>query len=178
MRLHKYQFAPLLSLPLLLTVILSLQACGIRSQQIPDTETNNDHVISIKSFPTEAIVRANGKKIGITPMQISLSKVLSPEWRSSEDYGVDYRLQGDITFEKDGCDELNLAISDRELKTDINVNLNCRNLTTKTGIPEASKTGHQDNLEQRLNKLEKLRKDGTISADEYHQHRSRILNEL
>jgi hypothetical protein len=165
--------------PLLLISLLLVQACGVRSQQKSGAvKDNTGPSISINSVPAGATVRANGRKIGITPMDIVLSSVLTPEWVSGENYGVDYRLKGDIIFEKDGCEDLSVPVSDTDLSTNINVTLNCKKVSQKTNTPEPRQVTTRDNLEQRLRKLEKLFKDGTISADEYKLHRTRILSEL
>ena len=156
-----------------------MQACGIRSEQVAGTEAaTNGQAISIISVPAGAKVRANGKKIGITPLDIVLTNVLSPEWVGSENYGVDYRLKGDITFEKDGCEDLTIPVSDTDLSTNINVTLNCKDVSQKTSPAKPKQAATQANLEQRLKKLEKLYKDGSISTDEYKLHRARILSEL
>lgn len=154
-----------------------LQACGIRPQQSSASD-GKDRVIMVTSNPAGAIIRANGVKLGETPLKVDLSKAFSPEWVSGENYGVDLKIKGQLIFEKNGCNEYVVPVSDTEPTDDINITLTCTEEVHKTSKKEADKTSENKSTDQRLKKLEKLYKDGVISEDEYKQHRNRILDEL
>ena len=164
---------------LLLISLTLLQACGVRSQHSGQAESGKQaRVITVTSNPTGAIVRADGKKLGETPIKVDLAKAFSPEWVSGENYGVDYRLNGELIFEKSGCKDYVVPVSDTEPSDDISITLICNERKQQANTDEPVKSTMQENTEQRLKKLDKLYKEGAISKDEYKQHRSRILGEL
>lgn len=163
---------------LLLISFILLPACGIRPQASKQPESAKSRVISVTSTPTGAIVRANGKKLGQTPLKVNLSRAFSAEWVSGENYGVDYRIKGELTLEKTGCEDYLVPVSDTEPSADISINLTCNEINQKAGKDETVSSPKYENLEPRLKKLEKLYQNGAISEDEYKQQRIRVLNEI
>lgn len=156
-----------------------LQACGINSRQPEQTDTGkHNRVITVTSNPAGATVRADGNKLGKTPLEVNLEKSFSRKWVSAEDYGIVYRIRGALTIEKSGCTDYTVPVSETAPSDDLSITLVCteEKQTTRTSAPV--KTAAPENVKQRLKKLEELYKDGAISTDEYNQHRSRILGEL
>ncbi|HHJ16674.1 MAG TPA: PEGA domain-containing protein [Gammaproteobacteria bacterium] len=164
----------LLAIPLFL-----LQACGTFSQNPGQADSGKKgRVITVTSNPAGATVRANGNKLGATPLQIDIEKSFSRRWVTAEDYGVVYRLQGELSIEKSGCDDYTVPVTETAPADDISVTLACTEQAQAAPPAAPAKTALPETMEQRLKKLEKLYQDGAISADEYKQHRNRILGEL
>jgi hypothetical protein len=164
--------------PLAISIIL-LPACSnnpFRSDQADSGKKGR--IITVSSSPSGATIRANGDKLGETPLQVNIDKSFPSQWMRAEDYGIVRRVSGKLTIEKAGCDEYTVPVSHSAPADDINVTLVC---TEKEPAPRptgATKPVISEDVEQRLKKLDKLHHDGVISTDEYHQHRNRILGEL
>jgi len=184
---------------LLVISLILLQACGMLSHHSGPTDTGNQgRIFTVASTPTGATVRANGNKLGVTPLEVDIAKSFSRGWVRGEEYGVVYRINGALTLEKSGCSEYSIPVSETAPSDDISITLVCTETeqTTSSSEPANSSTSETpdemnsgesvisteseepDNVGQRLKKLEKLYQDGAISTDEYKQHRSRILGEL
>ena len=165
---------------LLAISLFLLQACGTFSQNPGQADAGKKgRIITVTSTPEGATVRADGNKLGATPLRVDIEKSFSRKWVSAEDYGVVYRLQGELSIEKSGCDDYSVPVTETNPSNDISVTLDCAEQAQATTVPAAPvKPALPESMEQRLKKLEKLYRDGAISADEYKQHRNRILGEL
>jgi hypothetical protein len=164
--------------PLAISIIL-LPACSnnpFRSDQADSGKKGR--IITVTSSPSGATIRANGDKLGETPLQVNIDKSFPSQWMRAEDYGIVRRVSGKLTIEKAGCDEYTVPVSHTAPADDISVTLVCAEEEPTPSSTEAEKTALPEDVEQRLQKLEKLYRDGVISTDEYHQHRNRILGEL
>ena len=156
-----------------------LQACGINSRHQEQADTSkHKRVITVTSSPAGATVRADGNKLGKTPLEVNLEKSFSRKWVSAEDYGIVYRRRGVLTIEKSGCTDYTVPVSETDPSDDLSITLACTEEKQTTRTSEPVKIAAPENVKQRLKKLEELYKDGAISTDEYNQHRSRILGEL
>jgi len=164
---------------LLVISLILLQACGINSRHSGQADSaKQGRIITVTSNPTGATIRANGSKLGETPLEVDLAKSFSREWVRGEDYGVVYRINGALTFEKSGCSDYTVPVSETAPSDDISITLVCTGKKQTTNSSEPVNSTNPANVEQRLKKLESLYQDGAISTDEYKQHRNRILGEL
>lgn len=165
-------------LPLAVSLTL-LPACSInpiRSEQTGSGE--HGRIITVTSSPSGATIRANGSKLGETPLKVNIDKSFPATWVPAEEYGVVYRMSGKLTIEKRGCDDYTVPVSPTEPAGDINAILVCTEELPAPGPAETAKPVISENIKQRLEKLDKLYHDGVITTDEYNQHRNRILDEL
>lgn len=135
-------------------------------------------IITVTSTPPGATVRANGDKLGETPLKVDIDTSFPHRWVPAEDYGVVYRVSGKLTVEKSGCDDYTVPVSPTAPAGDIDVTLVCTEKQPAPGAAETAKPVISEDMEQRLKKLDQLYRDGVISAEEYKQHRNRILGEL
>ena len=164
--------------PLAISLTL-LPACSINPFSSEQTDSGKQgRIITVTSSPSGATVRANGSKLGETPLKVNIDKSFPRAWVRAEDYGIVYRVSGKLTIEKRGCDEYTVPVSHIEPANDINVTLVCTEEEPTPSSAETETPVISENMEQRLKKLDKLYRDGVISTDEYNQHRSRILGEL
>ena len=164
--------------PLAISLTL-LPACSTNPFSSEQTDSGKQgRIITVSSSPSGATVRANGSKLGETPLNVNIDKSFPREWVSAEDYGIVYRVSGKLIIEKSGCDDYTVPVSHTAPADDINVTLVCTEEIPTPSSAETVKPVIPENMEQRLEKLEKLYRDGVISADEYNQHRNRILGEL
>lgn len=152
--------------------------------------------ITIRSDPPGAEVLANDKAIGVTPLAIVPDHDFPPamDWNT-----LQYRAMGTLTVRKAGCRPFSEQVNDGVLSKDIMVRLDCAASSAATKPPAAPKSRAADrspaaarpaagrhgivpaptlSVAQRLRRLERLRKDGLITAKEYHEIRARILNGL
>ena len=174
-----------------LGMVMLLQACGIHPHNSGQTDSGKKgRVITVTSNPTGATIRANGNKLGETPLEVDLEKSFSRGWVRGEEYGVVYRINGALTIEKSGCSEYTVPVSETTPSDDISITLVCTEKKQTTSESEPVKptkpvrstkptiSTKSENVKQRLKRLEVLYQDGAISRDEYNQHRNRILGEL
>jgi len=164
--------------PLAVALIL-LPACSTNPLGSEQTEPGKKgRILTVISSPAGATVRANGNRLGKTPLDVNIEKSFPRKWVQAEDYGIVYRISGKLTIDKDGCDEYTVPVTPVTPAGDIEVTLTCAeekpasvpNREVQPAVPES--------VEQRLKTLDTLYRDGVISIDEYTQHRSRILDEL
>jgi hypothetical protein len=164
--------------PLAISVTL-LPACSSNPFGSEQTDSGKQgRIITVTSTPSGATVRANGDKLGETPLKVDIDKSFPRSWVPAEDYGIVYRVSGKLSVEKSGCDDYTVPVSPTAPAEDLDVTLVC---TQQTPAPSAAETPEPvipETMEQRLKKLDKLYRDGVISSDEYKQHRDRILGEL
>ncbi|WP_295880854.1 hypothetical protein [uncultured Thiohalocapsa sp.] len=152
------------------TLALALQGC----LSVP---------VNLRSEPAGATVRANGKAIGTTPMQITADRVFPAKRR-----GIGWEREGTLTLERPGCTPKTLEVDNDTLKRSLTVDLECRPdapavvstgatpAPTPAAAPAApSPTGA---TAQRLRELEGLRSQGLITEAEYQSIRRRILDRL
>ncbi|MCG6864989.1 MAG: SHOCT domain-containing protein [Thiogranum sp.] len=164
--------------PLAISLAL-LPACSsnpFRSEQTGSGKQGR--IITVTSTPSGATVRADGTKLGETPLKVNIDKSFPSKWVAAEDYGIVYRVSGKLTIEKSGCDEYAVPVSHTAPAEDINVTLVCKTDVQGPSSAGTAKPVISDDVEQRLKKLDKMYRDGVISAEEYKQHRARILGEL
>lgn len=176
-------------LPLAISLTL-LPACSNNPFRSEQTDSGKQgRIITITSTPPGATVRANGSKLGETPLKVDIDKSFPRRWVPAEDYGIVYRVSGKLTVEKSGCDDYTVPVSPTAPADDVNVTLACTEekpapssaeteVKPTPGSAETAKPVISGDMEQRLKRLDKLYRDGVISADEYKQHRNRILGEL
>lgn len=164
---------------LLLISPFLLQACSTPAHNPGQADAaKKGRVITVTSTPAGATVRADGNKLGQTPLVVDIEKSFSRRWVKAEDYGVVYRFQGELSVEKSGCNDYTVPVTETAPSDDISITLVCTEKEPAVSTHRPVKPTPPDAMEQRLEKLEKLYRDGAISADEYKQHRSRILGEL
>lgn len=156
-----------LMMPLLLAGLM--QGCGL------------GRMITIDSEPQGAVVKANDRPIGQTPLKIAPDEVFPPRW-----HGTLYAVQGTLGLERAGCRPYSREVDDLVLSRDIKVMLDCSagaSMTTgKPAAPEvrpgpAPRAGKRG-IEQRLRELKRLHEQGLITDQDYNGQRQRILNEL
>jgi hypothetical protein len=165
-------------MPLAVSLAL-LTACSsnpFRSEQADGGKQGR--IITVTSSPAGASVRANGNKLGETPLEVNIDKSIPSKWMRAEDYGIVYRVSGKLTLEKNGCEDFTIPVSPQEPADDVNVTLVCTEQKPAPRAVETVKPAVPESMQQRLKKLEKLYREGVISSDEYEQHRNRILGEL
>ena len=164
--------------PLAISLTL-LPACSNNPFRSEQTDAGKQgRVITVSSSPSGATVRANGNKLGETPLKVDIDKSFPRKWVPAEDYGIVYRVSGKLTIEKSGCDDYTVPVSPTAPADDINVSLVCPEENPAPSAAETAQPVIPENMEQRLKKLDQLYRDGVISTDEYKQHRNRILGEL
>ncbi len=175
--------------PLAISLTL-LSACSNNPFRSEQTDSGKqDRIISVTSSPPGATVRANGDKLGETPLKVNIDKSFPSRWVRAEDYGIAYRVSGKLTVGKSGCDDYTVPVSPTAPAGDIDVTLVCTQEKPAPSAAEPEVRPVPDSAEpatpvlsgtteQRLKELDKLYRDDVISADEYKQHRNRILNEL
>ena len=164
--------------PLAISLTL-LPACSMNPSPSEQTGSGKQgRIITITSSPPGATISANGSKLGETPLKVNIDKSFPHKWVKAEDYGIVYRVSGELTIKKGGCDDYTLPVSHTSPVDDINVTLVCTEEKPTPGPAGTAEPVIPENMEQRLKKLDKLYRDGVISNDEYNQHRNRILDEL
>ena len=164
--------------PLAVSIAL-LPACSTNPFSSAQTgSTKHGRIINVTSTPPGATVRADGTKLGVTPLQVDIDASFPRKWVAAEDYGIVHRVSGKLTLEKSGCDDYTVPVSHIAPAEDIDVTLVCKEEVPETTPAETAKPALSEDMEQRLRKLDKLYRDGVISAEEYKQHRARILGEL
>lgn len=163
--------------PLIILLIL-LPACSSHSARSDQAGTDKGRIITVTSSPPGAIVRANGNKLGETPLKVDIDKSFPRKWVFAEDYGIVYRVSGKLTLEKSGCDDYTVLVTHAEPADDVDVTLVCTEEASAPGPLEPVKPVIPETVEQRLRKLDKLHRDGVITGEEYRQQRKRILDEI
>jgi hypothetical protein len=131
--------------------------------------TAGDNPIKVESVPTGADVYVMGKKIGVTPLEISRRQVFPNTYPSEKE-----SLYGRIILKKDGCSELNRTVNAEISNAGLHARLDCGDLNPATsGISTSNQT-----VEQRLEKIKDLLNKGLITDEEAKKARERIINEL
>jgi PEGA domain-containing protein len=149
---------------LISSVIFLLQGCI-------NSSAKQQNSVSVTSTPSGAMVYANDKKLGSTPLQQNLYDAFPTGWENSS-----YQAQGQLIIKKSGCDDFKLKISDYLLSKPIHGELKCDLENNKTQLTETSMPLTE--IEKRLDRTETLFKKGSITEEEYNATRKRILNEL
>jgi hypothetical protein len=100
--------------------------------------------ITVHSSPPGAIVHADDRELGVTPLTLFVPETFPYRWTARGDNERSeglafYRRQGTLTFTKPGCRTLVLTVDSNLLARDIEVKLDCRNgaATPKPVIQEA-----------------------------------------
>ena len=175
--------------PLVISITL-LPACSNNPfVSEPADSARQGRIITVTSSPSGATVRADGNKLGETPLKVNIDQSFPRRWVPAEDYGIVYRVSGKLIIGKSGCDDYTVPVSNTAPAENIDVTLVCTEdepapspaETEEKPAPGAADTAEpaiSGDVAQRLKKLDKLYRDGVISADEYRQHRNRILGEL
>jgi len=136
--------------------------------------------VQIDSKPSGAGVYVMGKKVGETPMRISSSAPYPENYNKAN-----RSLYGKIILKKEGCKDLIESVSDKSISSGINAVLDCNdgnNRATEHKMnsvaPRHVAPGRFDELNQRLEEVKKLEKEGLITKDEAKKARERILKGL
>jgi hypothetical protein len=142
------------------------------------TACGSNRLVTIDSRPQGADVIADGKKIGVTPIEILPDDVFPPRW-----IGTSYMVKGKLELIKPDCEPLNMEVNDYVLSQPVIKDLKCTRaskivpaVAAEPGSSSA-KTSKND-IEQRLEELQGLHDKGLISDQEYQTQRQRILSEL
>lgn len=128
---------------------------------------------TIVSDPPGAAVFASGVEVGVTPLTIRPDDVFPPRF-----VGFEYRAAGTLSIKKPGCETYSRQVDDAVLSRDIHVKLQCDSDYRPAPSAPARKIQQDESIPARLQRLEALRKQGLITADEYKQIRQKILGEL
>ncbi len=136
---------------------------------------------TIDSDPPGATVLASGVEIGATPLTVRPDEVFPPRF-----VGFEYRASGTLTVKKLGCKTFSEQVNDAVLSRDIHVKLDCdpnyrpspAASAPAPSAPTFPAARPDASIASRLQRLDALRKQGLITADEYQQLRKKILNEL
>jgi hypothetical protein len=142
------------------------------------TACASNRLVTIDSSPQGADVIADGKKIGVTPIEIMPDDVFPPRW-----IGSSYMVKGKLELVKQGCEPLSMEVNDYVLSQPVSKDLKCTEQTklapAVAAKPESpAKPETKNNIEERLEQLQGLHNKGLISDQEYQAQRQRILSEL
>jgi hypothetical protein len=138
--------------------------------------------VTIDSQPQGARVFVGGKDVGSTPVTLNLDEAFPRHWtgrlpdEDAETTGFSiYRRLETVDLKKDGCDIFTRQYRESDLARDINAVLKCD--PNRVPAPAAA-PGASESVEQRLRELERLKRDGLITDEEYADQRRRILNAI
>lgn len=140
--------------------------------------------IVVDSQPQGANVYADERALGRTPLTIVLDEVFPKRWTSrtekDEEGFAFYRRLGTLSFRKAGCQPYSLRVDSDVLRDDIAVTLSCdpNYQPPAGGEQEGGDDAAATAIEERLRRLDELRRKGLLSEEEYRVQRQRILNEL
>jgi len=139
----------------------------------------------VRSYPAGARLYLNNQYVGITPAAINIPR----EQFDAGQYG--YRLEQDGyepiegTLRTETCrgrvvgGVFTLGVVLLFKRPTCFASPQDFSLTPLPGSqPVAAQTEHQPTIEERLERLQRLRDDGTISNEEYDHYRQQILNDL
>ncbi|MBI5576786.1 MAG: SHOCT domain-containing protein [Deltaproteobacteria bacterium] len=133
---------------------------------------NRANEISVASDPSGAAVTAAGKRIGVTPLVIRQQDVFPvvfpPE--NQDAYGT-------LVISKEGCKDHTVRVTNEVIRKGVNAKLDCGQselVKPRAGAPAAPPPA----IRERLLRLNELRDQGLITADEYKEIRAKILGEL
>ncbi len=145
--------------------------------------------IKLKSEPPGATVLADGKAVGVTPMEMYADEHFPAQWT-----GWGYERQGKLTFERVGCETKTLDVDTELMSRSIRVKLECDPNQTYIQAPvQLQAPVHRDvpsggaaaeipikkgpvGAAERLEELNELRDRGLISEEEYQALRRRVLD--
>lgn len=139
----------------------------------------SNRLVTIDSSPQGADVIADGKKIGVTPIEIMPDDVFPPRW-----IGSSYMVKGKLELVKQDCEPLSMEVNDNVLSQPVSKDLKCTEQTKAAPAAVAAEPGSpakqatKQNIEERLEQLQRLHDKGLISDQEYQTQRQRILSEL
>ena len=138
----------------------------------------SNRIVTIDSQPQGTSIIADGKEIGKTPLKIEPDEVFPPRW-----VGSSYMVKGKLELKKPECEPVAMDVNDYVLSNNINQQLKCSdklvNSTHPPANPQYEKAIQPDeNIAQRLEKLNQLREKNLVTEEEYKTQRQRILNEL
>lgn len=145
-----------------------------------DNVIKESRTTTITSEPAGATVTASGVEIGVTPLTVRPDEVFPPKF-----VGFEYRAAGTLGLNKPGCKSYSQQVNDAVLSKDIHVKLDCdpsyrAPAPAPVQEPAGAETApaSEGDFATRLRRLEDLRRQGLISAEEYKTLRQKILNEL
>jgi len=137
--------------------------------------------ISIDSSPVGAHVFVGGREIGVTPITVKLDDVFPRHWTTrvmgDEDGFAFFRRMEIVDIKKAGCETFTRRYVEQELNRDINIKLTC-DPNYRPPAAAAPAVPLPKSVEERLKALEVLKRDGTITDDEYRAQRQRILDSM
>lgn len=125
---------------------------------------------TVASDPSGAEVFVLGAPVGTTPVDVSVAQVFPATYPAEKE-----TLYGRVVVRKEGCEEKVVAVSTRAVARGLTVRLDC---APPAASAMSTPTPAADDVAARLQRLETLRRDGTITEPEYEAHRRRILESL
>lgn len=141
----------------LLVVAPLLVACGSYTPRHSD-------LLRIDSDPAGAEVYSLGERIGVTPLEVAVTRVFPAVYPPEKE-----ALYGRVVLRKPGCEERQVAVSTGAVAKGLRVKLECGSAAPVPGGAD---------VRARLKRLDELRQEGVISDEEYAAQRQRILGEL
>lgn len=140
-------------------LVLALGGCSL-------TPAASDAFL-VTSEPAGAEVFVFGESIGHTPVDVAVAQVFPATYPADKE-----TLYGRLVVRKEGCEEKTVPVGTRTVAKGVKVRLEC-----EQPIPASAPDAAVD-VASRLQRLEKLRQEGTIDQQEYEAHRRRILESL
>lgn len=120
--------------------------------------------LKVKSKPVGAEVYVMGELLGLTPLELSVSKVFPVVYPPEKQ-----KLYGHVVLMREGCETKRVSLSTQRLARGIHVQLVCQ----PSGV--ADTVDVKLDGKQSLQALQRLLKDGFINELEYQMIRQRIL---
>ena len=129
--------------------------------------------IQVESVPSGAEVYVMGKKIGVTPLEVSRRDVFPNTYPRDKE-----SVYGRIVLKKEGCSDYTRTVSAEISNTGLHAQLDCGNLASAPPVASGDESRNDRSAEQRLGKIKDLLNKGLITDEEAKKARERILNEL
>jgi hypothetical protein len=140
--------------------------------------------IKIISEPAGATAYADGRELGVTPLEFSPGNAFRSGF-----VGFSYRYYGKLMLKKPGCETWSVEVNDYILSKDVHANLKCdpdyrapvaapSSPASPSSPPAANPAKNEDPYVERLERIETLHRKGLITDEEYRQLRSRLLDKL